>query len=217
MNERVHVAIVDDHTLLREGLEEILVKDPEERFEVTGAYSNGKDFIDALEHIRCDVVILDIQMPVKGGESTLEHLKAFFPKIRALMLSSMDQHFQVGICIKLGAKGFLPKHVSSFDFKKAILTVRSGEYFFNELLSQSSLEEFLTKKKSVKTLSMQESKIIQLVAEGNSTDEIAAIMNLSRHTVKTYRDRALSKTGTSNMMELYHFAVAHGFIKTFPK
>lgn len=217
MKERVHVVVVDDHTLMREGLEEILVKDSEDRFELTGAFANGKEFIDALEHIKCDVVILDIQMPVKGGESTLDHLRACFPNIKALMLSSLDQHFQVGICIKLGAKGFLPKHVTSAELKKAILTVHKGDYFFNELLSPASLEEFQSKKKELVRLSLQESKIIQLVAEGKTTDEIAEYMNLSRHTVKTYRERALSKTGTSNMMELYHFAVSNGFIKSFPK
>ena len=217
MSERIHVVIVDDHTLLREGLEGILKQDPENRFLVTGMFNHGQELIDALPQIKCDVALLDVQMPVKGGESTLEHLKNFFPEIQSLMISSSDQEYQVEACVKLGAKGFLPKRINQFDFKKAILLANKGEYFFNELLTQERLEEYQSKRKPSNVLTLQECRIIQLISEGLSTDEIAARLNLSRNTIKTHRERALKKTGTSNSMELYHFAVANGFIKHFPK
>lgn len=217
MSERIHVVIVDDHTLLREGLKGILNQDSEDRFVVSGMFNHGQEFIDALAIIKCDVALLDVQMPVKGGESTLEHLKYFFPAIQSLMISSLDQEYQIEACVKLGAKGFLPKSINQFDFKKAIILAHRGEYFFNELLTPEKLEEYQSKRKTSNVLTLQECRIIQLISEGLSTDEIASKLNLSRNTIKTHRERALKKTGTSNSMELYHFAVAHGFIKHFPK
>lgn len=213
----IKVAIVDDHTIVREGLRNMLNDDRQERFEVIGVFGNGSDFLNYLKKNPCDVAIMDIQMPVKGGESTLEVLKQKYPNISSIVLSMNTRNYMIELMVKLGIYAYLPKEASVIEIKNALDSAHKKKMVFNKLLTEQKYKQFISGKKTTFVLTLREQYVTSLIAQGLTSEEIAIKANISKSTVTKHRENINRKTQCKNQAELVNFAVQHNILELFPR
>lgn len=211
----IKVMLVDDHLIVRQGLRQVLCD-----FEGIQVMAEAPDGIEAMRQIRqwmdpldggphLDVVMLDIAMPGRDGLEVLKQIKAEYPRLPVLMLSTYpDRQFAVR-CLRAGASGYLNKSADPDDMVAGLRKAVAGGVYLTasvaELLANSISE--VRDKPAHESLSQRESQVFRLLAEGQSVGQIAAALNLSSNTVSTYRARILEKTGTRNDVELALYAV----------
>jgi len=211
----IKVMLVDDHLIVRQGLRQVLCD-----FEGIQVMAEAPDGIEAMRLIRqwmdpldggphLDVVMLDIAMPGRDGLEVLKQIKAEYPRLPVLMLSTYpDRQFAVR-CLRAGASGYLNKSADPDDMVAGLRKAVAGGVYLTasvaELLATSISE--VRDKPAHESLSQRESQVFRLLAEGQSVGQIAAALNLSSNTVSTYRARILEKTGTRNDVELALYAV----------
>lgn len=209
----IRVLICDDHLIVRQGIKQVLAEADDLR--VVGEAANGPEAIQQVRAEPPDVVLLDIAMPQRDGLDILKSLKAEFPKLPVLMLSTYPDRQYAVRSLKLGAAGYLNKSADSEQMIEAVRSVARGKLFITpsvaELLAgavgaggskagdpDQPLDELL---------SHREHQVFQLLAAGRSVGEIAEQLVLSPNTVSTYRARVLEKIGVRNDVELALFAV----------
>lgn len=210
MKEPIRVALVDDHTVVREGIQTMLRQDKAHRFKIVGGFSNGQDFLNFLRTDTCDVALMDIQMPGKSGANILEVMSQKHPNVSVIVLSMITQDYMIEQCMKLGAYGYLPKEATVTEIKTALETAHQKNIYFNKLLSPEKLEYFKKGKKDKNTLSLREKLIISLIAAGQNNDEIGLNLNISPSTVKKHKENVFKKTSCDNVAQLIRFALENG-------
>lgn len=136
MSVPIKVAIVDDHTITREGIKELLNQDFSNRFLVVGDFSNGKEFLNFLKDDVCDVVLMDIHMPVKTGDSTIEVLSKVHPEVSVVVLSMITMEYMIDKVMAAGAKAYLPKEADINEIKNALVAVSEKKMYYNHLVSE---------------------------------------------------------------------------------
>lgn len=202
---KAKIVIVDDHKVLRSGL--TLLLNQSEHLEVIGEASNGEDFLKLLPLLKPDVVLMDINMPVMDGvEATRAALK-LVPDLKILILSMYSDETYYNIMIDEGVKGFILKETEPEELELAILSVLKDKPYFSQALLLS-----LIKKKTAApeiTLTKREEEVLQLMADGMVSIDIANRMHLSLRTVEKTRSDLLFKTGTNNSISLVLFALRH--------
>lgn len=208
-NNLVKVALVDDHQLFRSGIKFIL--DDTEDIKIVLEASNGKEFLDLLEHEDPDVVLMDISMPeMDGMEATRLSLEKK-PELNILVLSMFSDIEYYNSMIDLGVKGFILKDIDNNELLTAIRKVsKGGNYFSQELLLQ------LIKNKpddQVVSLTNREKEVLDLICQGNSNQEISEELYISQRTVERHRASLLEKTDSKNSISLVIFAIKNGLVK----
>lgn len=211
-NQKIKVALVDDHTILRNGIKSILSKDYKKRFDIVAEFSNGKEFLNELNNLDLDVVLLDLNMPVKGGANTLEILQLSQPSVRCIVLTQLSMDYMVESCMKLGARAFLPKEVKPLELKRAIETVHAEGYYYNQLFTEESLQNPTSRKKKSEQLTLQEKRVLRFIVTGSKTQEIAEKLGLSESTIKSHRENIHRKLNTSNPFELTTYCIRNGIV-----
>lgn len=203
------VIIVDDHKLFRSGLKFIL--NEIEGIEVVGEASNGKEFLDLLNYLTPDLVIMDISMPEMNGVEASQKALEKFPNLKILVLSMFGEDAYYNTMIDLGVKGFILKDSDNNELKNAIFTIIGGNsYFSQELLLK------LIRNKNAPTginLSKRESEILMYICKGLSTNQISDILHISHRTVERHRASLLEKTDSSNSISLAIFAIKNNLVK----
>lgn len=220
-NQSIKVAIADDHTLFRNGLKGELQKHHD--IKVVAEAENGMSLLNLIRQIQPDVVLLDIQMPVMDGETTLSEIKKRYPRIKVVMLSLYDDHSVVSKMMELGASSYLTKSMKAetiYETIKGVVTNKDGLHF-NELIDKSLIDGIRTKHTNGNgtvdvQLSDKETTILKLMCQEKSTKEIADIVELSPRTVEAIRDKMKTKTGTKSMAGLIMFAVKAGLVAHEP-
>lgn len=210
----IKVMLVDDHLIVRQGLRQVL-GDVDELAVVADAadgvqaFQRVRERMDAKEGPGLDVVMLDIAMPGRDGLDVLKQLKAEYPKLAVLMLSTYpDKQFAVR-CLRAGASGYLNKSADPDEMVMALRKAAAGGIYLTASVAEAlatSLSE-VRDKPAHETLSRREHQVFLLLAEGRSVGQIASLLSLSPNTVSTYRARILDKTGTRNDVELALYAV----------
>ena len=195
----------------------MLNDDRQERFEVIGVFGNGSDFLNYLKKYPCDVAIIDIQMPVKGGESTLEVLKQKYPNISSIVLSMNTRNYMIELMVKLGIYAYLPKEASVIEIKNAVDSAHKKKMVFNKLLTEQKYKQFISGKKTTFVLTLREQYVTSLIAQGLTSEEIAIKANISKSTVTKHRENINKKTQCSNQAELVNFAIQHNILELFPR
>jgi RNA polymerase sigma factor (sigma-70 family) len=205
----IKVLIADDHILIREGFKKIL--DRESDIEVVGESENGPQVLAFLQQQPCDIVVLDITMPVKDGLEVLAELKANYPELKILMLSMHSEERYAVRAIKAGAAGYLTKESAPDELIKAIHQIISGRMYISqpvaEQLALSIARE--TKQAPHEKLSDREFQILRLLGSGKSVREIGCQLNLSQSTISTYRHRILEKLKLNSTADLIRYALEH--------
>ncbi len=209
----IRVLIVDDHTILRRGLSQIIAETDD--MEVGGEAESGAQAVKLARAENFDVVLLDISMPDRNGMDTLKQLKKEKPKLAVLMLSMHPEEHYAMRALKAGASGYLTKQSAPALLVTAIRQVASGrKYVSSELaeeLARTVGDE--SDRQRHETLSDREYETLRLMASGKTLTEIAAEMSLSVKTVSVYRARLLEKMQLKNNAELTYYALKHKLVE----
>ncbi len=215
-SENIDIYIVDDHALFRDGLNFVLSQI--KGFNIVGEAKNGVEFLEALELIVPDVILLDISMPEMDGIQATELALKKNPELKIITLSSYGQEVYYYKMIKAGALGFVQKTASKTELEEAIRKVADGQNFFPQKILRNLIVNVGTKGKyglangEVK-ISKREKEILYLICQGNSNNEIAESLFISPKTVDNHRTNLLSKTNTKNAANLVMFAIKHKIIE----
>lgn len=212
MGDKLKIAIVDDHEMFRSGIKFIFSEKPE--WEVVIEAENGKDFIEAMETVLPDVVLLDITMPVMNGFEAAKIAMQKHPEIKVVVLSMHSDQDYYYKMIELGVHAFIPKSASIDELIHAINEVANkNNYFSQELLKKIVVS--LNNKASVDKLQLgkKEKLILSLICSGDTNKEIANKLLLSIKTIEKYRNGLLKKTGTKNTAQLVMFAIRYRYVE----
>lgn len=212
----IKVAIADDHALFRTGVKTSLSSRKD--IQMIAEAENGMQLMNLLKHIRPDVVLLDIHMPIMDGYTTLPEIKKLYPEIKVIMLSMNNDASIITKMMEIGANSYLTKESDSETIYQAIKTCFEQEFFFNDLTNKALLNGLRMKKPAeVATpdvhLSEKEITILKLMCEEKSTKEIADMVDLSPRTVEAIRDKLKTKTGVKSMAGLVMYAVKAGIVE----
>ncbi len=209
--EKIRVFLVDDHTVVRQGLRRILESDDE--IEIVGEAGDGRTAIDLVQKLRPHVVVMDVAMPeLNGIEATRQILKRV-EGAKILVLSMHGDDVYVRQALKAGARGYLLKDSEDLDLIKAVKAIRGGGSFFSPPVSKVVLSGYLGDKAdgdaedSVARLTDREREVLQLIAEGKTNKEVAHCLSVSVNTVETHRKHIMEKLDLHNTAELVRFAI----------
>lgn len=215
-NHPIKVAIADDHALFRAGVKTAL--SAKKDVELIAEADNGMQLLNLLKHIEPDVILLDIQMPIMDGISTLPEIRKINPHVKVIILSMHNDHSMISKLMEIGANSYLTKNSDSETIYQAIKTCYEQEFFFNELTNKALLTGLRTRKNEPDhlmdaQLSEKEIRILKLMCEEKTTKEIADIVDISPRTVEAIRDKLKTKTGAKSMAGLVMYAVKKGFVQ----
>ncbi|MGE5486345.1 MAG: response regulator [bacterium] len=208
---KARVLIADDHGLVRKGLRFVLEREPD--IEVVGEAGDGREAVRLAEELDPTVVIMDIAMPFLNGIDAAAQIVKRKPSTGVIMLSVHSDESYLLRALSAGAKGYLLKDSAELDVVRAIEAVAAGRPFFSPAIAQTLLEDymrFLQQRKiedSYDLLTDREKEVLQLLAQGKSNKEVAAILDLSLYTVETHRTHLMQKLNLHNTAEIVLYAV----------
>jgi two-component system, NarL family, invasion response regulator UvrY len=208
----INILIVDDHTIVRKGLSQIL-SDTED-LRVAGEAENGMQAIKMIQDNNYDVVLLDIILPDKHGIDVLNQIKLNKPQQAVLMLSSYPEDQYALRSLKAGASGYINKQSPPPQLLAAIRQVATGKKYISESLAEELANGLSQDHHELphQTLSNREYQTLCLIASGKKLSEIAATMSLSAKTVSVYRARLMEKMHLKSNAEMVHYAITHHLI-----
>ncbi|MBK7561218.1 MAG: response regulator transcription factor [Chitinophagaceae bacterium] len=203
---KIKIIITEDMAIFRQGLINALAKKND--LDIIGEAVNGQDLLDKLEYLHPDIILLNIQMPVLDGLSTLPILKEKYPAIKVIMLSYLNDYSVIRRMMELGANSYVTKESGGEEVYKAILICHRDEYFFNETV----MDALLNKKKERLpnpdyTYSPNDLIILKLLQKGKTIEEIAPEVGLMLKTIEAIIDRLKINTGSQTVEALMEFAV----------
>ncbi len=210
----IRVYLVDDHTILRDGLRLLLDTEPD--IEVVGEADNGRDAIRGIHEMQPDVAIIDIAMPEMNGIDTAEQIGQECPHTHMLMLSMYSSTEHIFRSLQVGARGYLLKDSAGIEVVAAVRAVCAGRIYLSRQISDVVSEHYMRlhgaaeSQSPLERLSLREREVLQLVVEGRSSAEIAQRLSLSAKTVDTYRSRLMQKLEIKDLPSLVKFAIQHG-------
>jgi two-component system invasion response regulator UvrY len=208
----IRVLLADDHPVVRRGLRQIL--EDEVDMEVAGEAENAQETLDLVSEKKCDVLVLDIEMPGRSGLDVLKELRKHRPKLPVLVLSiHSEKQFAVRI-LRAGAVGYLTKESAPEELVKAIRTVyRGGKYISASVADELASElDQGTEQAPHATLSNREFEVLLMIASGKTVSQIAEELSFSVKTISTYRARILAKMGMKTNAELTHYAIENKLV-----
>ncbi len=216
MNGIIKIVIADDHSMIREGLKQLLELDGD--IKVVGEAGNGEECLEVIDSLNPDVVLLDINMPVMNGLKMLENLRTSKNKNQKVLILTI--HNEVEYLLKaeeLGVEGYVLKDAESAVLKKAIYTVNSGEKYIdysmipimNEKLAQE--REMLEDEK----LTRREIEVLKLLAEGLFNKEIAYKLSISEKTVKNHVSNIFKKIGVFDRTQAAVYAIKNNIVELY--
>lgn len=204
----IKIIIADDHQLFIDGLNSILSKAID--IETIGQANNGLEVIKLLENdLIPNVILTDIRMPIMDGIVLTKTVSKSYPKVKVLALSMFDQTVDVIEMLNAGAKGYVTKNVDKSELITALHTLVKGDYYFSKNLPKD-IQDWFTKeqfqpKESV--LTKRETEILQLIAKGRTSIQIAQHLKLSKYTIDTHRKNIHKKLGIKSNTGLVNFAL----------
>jgi len=208
----IRVLIADDHPVVRRGLRRIL--EDEVDMEVAGEAKNSQETLDLVSKRKCDVIVLDIEMPGRSGLDVLIDLKKRQPKSRVLVLSiHPEEQFAVRV-LRAGAAGYLSKESAPEAIVKAIRTVHGGGKYISASIADELASELdqRTEQAPHAALSNREFEVLLMIASGKTVSQIAKELSFSVKTISTYRARILVKMGMKTNAELTHYAIENKLV-----
>lgn len=213
---KIRVLVADDHAIIREGLRVMLGNQPD--MEVIEIAANGREAIRLVDEHDPDVAVMDISMPELNGIEAIQQILPHHPYTQVVVLSIHETKPYVYRALKAGAKGYLIKETAGLEVVEAVRAVYRGERYLSQrisdLLTDVSFQGLAgsIEVSPLEQLSLREREILQLVAEGKTSQEIAERLSISSKTVDTYRSRLMRKIGVEDVAGLVKFAIQHGVI-----
>lgn len=214
--QKIRVLVVDDHPIVRDGICSLLGLTPD--IEMVGEAPNGHEALDTVRKLRPDVVLMDIAMPVMGGVEATRRMCKEFPGTRVLILTQHDDSEHVFAAIEAGAYGFISKTAASSELTSGIRSVHRGDSFLSPSVAKCFVEEYQHTASARKShdpyerLTDRERDILKLLAEGHTTQEIAAMLVISPKTVDGHKTNLMAKLDLHNRADLLKYALRKGII-----
>jgi DNA-binding NarL/FixJ family response regulator len=208
----IRVVIADDHTIVREGLKQLLLAASD--LEVAGEARDGNEVLERVRGSDFDVLLLDMSMPGRSGMELIRQVKSEKPKLRVLVLSMHAEHQYAVRAIKAGASGYLTKDSASRELVSAIRKVAGGGAFISAEVAEALALGAMPQAEGPPhaSLSDREYQVFRLLVSGKSVSDIAAELNLSAKTVSTHKARLMEKMALSNQAELIRYAIKHRLV-----
>lgn len=210
----IKILIADDHLIVLEGLIALLKESPD--IEVVHQASNGEQVLKLLKRQPVDIVVLDYEMPIMNGLDTTEKIVELYPDVKVLILTMYNKAAYVAQMIEVGASGYILKGHGRAELEQAIRAIYKGGEYFGEPVKDTLIQSFRKDKDEQAlaniNLTKREKEILCLIANGQSTPEIADKLFIARSTVNTHRRNLIEKLGVSNTKGLVKYAVKHGFV-----
>lgn len=211
-DDKIYIAVADDHTILVDGIVQILNANP--KYHVVGTANNGQEVVDIVKKERVDVIIMDINMPIMDGIDATEIISENYEDTKVLIMSMHNKAGYIQNAIKAGASGYILKNTSPDELEEAISRVLEGGSYFSQdvsTLMAMSMRGVTEKEVTIK-LSRQEKLLLRLLSEGHTSDEISERMKTSVHTISSYRRNLLIKFDAKNVTQLIALAIKDGFL-----
>jgi two-component system response regulator NreC len=212
----VRIVLADDHTVMRNGLRLLLERQP--NLKVVGEAADGRQAVALSESANPDVVIMDIGMPNLNGIEAARQIVTHNPRTAIAILSMHSDESYVIRALKAGARAYLLKDSAEADLLAAVRALSEGKSFFSPAISRILVEDYMRQlerqgaEDTYELLTNREREILQLLAEGRTNKEVAAMLNLSLYTVETHRTHILQKLNLHSVPELILYAVRKGII-----
>jgi DNA-binding NarL/FixJ family response regulator len=209
----INVFLADDHKIMRDGLRLLLEKNG--GMNIVGEACDGRSTVELVSRLRPDVIVVDVEMPGLNGIDATSQILGANPSAKVVALSShSDQHFVLKM-LKAGASGYLLKTGAFDELAKAIKTVSSGQTYLSPAIAgivvQNSVRKSAPAFAAAKIdLSAREREVLQLLAEGQSTKQIAASLSVSAKTIETHRRTIMEKLDIHSVAELTKYAIRQG-------
>ena len=205
----IRVVIADDHTIVREGLRQLLELSSD--IVVAAEAVNGHEVVERVRDTEFDILLLDLSMPGKSGMELIRQVKAEKPKLKILVLSMHEENQYAVRAIKAGASGYLTKDSASSQLVFAIRKLAAGGAFISAEVAEQLARDAhgATDALPHSTLSDREYQVFRMLAAGDSLTEIADRLNLSIKTISTHKARLMQKMNIGNQAELIRYAIAH--------
>jgi DNA-binding NarL/FixJ family response regulator len=210
----IRILLADDHTLLRAGIRSLLEKTP--GVEVVGEAGDGREALNLVKELRPSIVLMDIAMSgLNGLEATARIIKEF-PNSRVIILSMHANEEYVLQTLRAGAMGYLLKDAATAELELAIQAISRGDTYLSPAISKRVIDEYLGRingqKSPMEQLTPRQREILQLIAEGKSTKEMAFLLNLSVKTVETHRTQLMDRLDIHDVPGLVRHAMRIGLI-----
>jgi len=211
--KKIRVVLVDDHHIMREGLKALL--EGRSDISVVGEAGNGRDALSLIRKTGADVVVMDVSMPDMNGIEATRQIKEEFSDIRVIALSMHSDKLFVEGMLKAGVGGYLLKDCLLEDLANAIYTVVKGEIYLSPKIAATVVKTYLhqlaTNNECEQAfLTPREREILQLIAEGRDTKQIASRLHVSTKTVETHRRKIMEKLDLHSIAELTKYAIREG-------
>lgn len=211
----IRILLVDDHAILREGLRALLSYYPD--VEVVGEAEDGLQAIEYVESLSPDIVLMDIAMPGMNGLEATRRIRQKHPNVHVLILTQYEDQPYVLNLLRAGVSGYVLKRALGVDLINALRAVARGESFLYPPVATTVLEQLRQSDmgaiQDVKTLTSREQEILQRVASGETSRQIALALNISVKTVEWHRSNLMSKLDVRSVAELVRYAIEQGLTK----
>lgn len=212
---KIRTVIADDHEIVRQGLKNLLQG---EDCEIVAEYSTGREAVEGAKALKPDVVIIDISMPDLNGVEATQQIAKLVPQTKIVVLTMHDSEELARKVLEAGARGFVLKSDAVRDLANAVKSVVKGKPFFSGKVSEMLLRGYLegsrkTEAESIPTLTPREREVVQLLAEGKSSKEVASILGTSPATVETQRAKIMQKLDLHSVTDLVRYAIRNHIIE----
>lgn len=214
--EKINVMLVDDHSMIREGLKQLLEFDG--TIKVVGEASNGVECLEKIYTCNPDVLLLDINMPEMNGIEVLKKMKADNSQIKVLILTVHNEMDYLMKAVDIGVDGYILKDSESLELKKAIMAVKDGENYIQPSLIPALNSQLVNRdsdKDMISSLTNRELEVLVQVANGMFNKEIATNLNISERTVKNHISNIFKKIDVSDRTQAAVFAIKNNIIKLY--
>jgi len=214
--QKIRVLVVDDHTIVRDGICALLALVGD--IEVVGEAANGSEALKMVKELEPNVVLMDIAMPIMGGLEATRRIRKEFPRTKVLVLTQYDDKEYVFPVIEAGAAGFISKVAASSELALGIRSVYQGDSYLSPSVARLLVEDYQhgaggrVSQDPYEQLTDRERDVLKLMVEGYTTQEIADMLVVSRKTVEGHKTNLMAKLGIHNRTELIKYALRKGII-----
>jgi len=213
--KKIRVLLAEDHTIVRKGLRSLL--DEEVGIEVIGEAEDGREAVKKAEQLLPDVVLMDISMPTLNGLEATRQIKKRLPEVKVVILTMHADEEYIFQVLQAGASGYVVKKAAVRELVSAVQAVYRGDSFLSPSISSKVIEEYIRKAKAVAKdsydrLTDREREVLQLIAEGHSSQEVAESLHITEGTVRSHRASLMDKLDIHSAAGLTRYAIRKGVI-----
>jgi DNA-binding NarL/FixJ family response regulator len=207
----IRVVLADDHVLVRQGLRSLLER---EKFQVVAEASDGQEVIRLAETNHPDIAVLDISMPTLNGIEAARELGRSCPQTKVILLTQHEEEQYIHEALEVGVKGYVLKNQVASDLVHAMQQVSRGGIYLSPGVSRAVMDAYRSKsERPSDPLSGRERQVLQLIAEGKSTKDVASLLGISVKTAESHRSRLMQKLDIHETASLVRYAVRRGLVQ----